>query len=81
VSEGQKPTVPNAEPGDDPNLSKPIYNWLSIFGGVTAVGSLTSVVFFFLLGLVSEGGAGYSGLALLPPLGVKLQIQPDILSA
>jgi hypothetical protein len=48
VSEGQKPTVPNAEPGDDPNLSKPIYNWLSIFGGVTAVGSLTSVVFFFL---------------------------------
>ncbi len=74
MSDVRKPAEPIGESGDDPDdlLSKPIYNWLSVFGGVIALGSLTSVIFFLILEFVSRVGTGYSGLALLPPIGIAV---------
>jgi hypothetical protein len=42
------------------------YNWLSIAGAVLAVAGLTSVLFFALVGGVSEPESAYPGLVLLP---------------
>lgn len=54
------------------DLSNPIYNWLSIFGCILAVGSLTSIVFFVLVGLFADGESSYGGLAFLPPVAIAL---------
>jgi hypothetical protein len=58
--------------GSNALLANPIYNWLSAVGVVLAVGGLTAALFFFLVGLVTTGGAGYSGLAFIPPIGVAM---------
>jgi hypothetical protein len=56
--------------GSDEILANPVYNWLSVIGAAVAIAALTAAVFFFLIGFVTKGGTGYSGLVFLPPAGI-----------
>lgn len=65
--EGSGPNGGNA-PKDDDLLQNPVYNWLSIFGALVAIGGLTATAFFVVIGFVVHEGSGYAGLTIIPPL-------------
>jgi len=71
VSEPEGSDAPVAEPEESRN-PHPIYNWMSGIGVALASVGLSAVLFQIALDLLVGAHSGYSGLALLPALGLTL---------
>jgi len=69
AGDGTPPELPASDASDE-ILSNPVYNWLSVIGAVVTLAALTAAFFFFLVGLLSTGGAGYDVLVFIPLAGL-----------
>jgi hypothetical protein len=60
------------EQGASSQIPNPIYNWMSVLGGIFVAASLTVTIFLLGIGLVTVDESGYSGLLLLAPIFVSV---------
>lgn len=67
MSREENEPAADGDPAKPALTAHPIFNWMSIIsGGIIAV-SATAMLFFVVMGLLTNGEGGYAGLLLLPP--------------